>query len=471
MSKTFTAFLFFFLVTAISFAQTHTLNLSKQRLEVQNRNFYISGVIDARIVDTSVGVVQKGLVNSKAAAVFQKPLAEELQSFTAQHLPKQNSQYPVMLRVNKFWVSEHTMATSESGTAEIRVDFIYEQDGMFNVLYSTSSLKTSKGLDVTKKHEENIASALAECLQEFANRDWGTMLAQAERLTPAELNQKYGNADSAQLYPILTADSYVPGIYLTLDEFRTNSPSIITGYQIRERGNFDKIMMGGGTHMPVMTTAEGKSKPMKAAWGFSSGTDVFINVDGGFFQITRIDNKFSLVGTTPNHGAILVPAAGAVAGIVGGLVAAGVSAATTKQVLYTLNLETGALEMDGVPVGMNSKPAQLILYRELKNEAPQPVVVKVNGETFSLETNQLVELKLNTHAEGASICLNESDDTCHSFMPLPGEVYYMVCSLNVNSKDGKPVLKPVDRPSGEYAVKGVKFAQLKAEKKKSKSKD
>ena len=472
MSKTFTAILFFLLsAAAAAFAQTHTLDLSRQDLQVRLRSFYISRVIDARIVDSSVGVVQKSIVNSKAAAVFPKPLAEEFYTFFSLHLPRQDGQLPLMLRVNKLWVSEHTTSSAESGTAEVRLDFIYEQDSLYYLLYSAVSLKTRYGMVVTHKHEENIAGALAACLQEFANRDFSSMLAQAERLTLAQVNRKYDNAATTHQYPILTAASYTPGVYLTLDEFRNNSPGIISGYEIKERSGLDKFMTGGGSYVPVMATTEGKDKPMKEAWGFSDGEHLFMNVNGSFVPLALVNGNFLFMGPPASNGVSTATVVGSVAGgIVGGVVAGGIAAAATKPSVYTLNLETGNVEIDGVPVGMSSEPPQLILYREQKNQAPQAVTVTVNDVSYTLETNQLLELALDTQTAGTTICIDGANDACHSFMPAPGVVYYIACTLDKKREDAKPALKQVDKALGEYAVKGIKFAQLKAEKRKNKRK-
>lgn len=470
MSKTFTAFLFLLFTTSIAFAQTHTLDLSKQRLQVQNREFYISKVIDGRIVDSSVGVVQKSILNNKVTAIFSKPLVEELYTFTSEHLPKQSSQFPIILRVNKLWVSEHTTSSSESGTAEVRLDFIYEKDSTYFLLYSSTSLKTRHGLDVTSKHEENIAAVLTESLQKFANRDLNTMLAQAKQMTLVQVKQKYDNVAATQQYPIMNTTSYVAGVYLSLDEFRNNRPGITSGYEIKERSSFDKFMAGGGSYVPVMTIAEGKDKPMKDAWGFSDGKILYMNVNGGFLPLALINNKFSFQGPPANNNTSTATAIGAATGgIIGGVVAGGIAAATSKPSMYTLDLETGTLEVDGVPIGMNSGTAQLKLYREQKNEAPQSISLTVNGIPYTLETNQLLDLKLDTRTAGTTICIDEANDSCYNFMPSPDEVYYIACTLVKKNENTKPELKKVDKAVGEYAVKGIKFAQIKAEKKKNKS--
>jgi len=58
--------LFYLLVTpAFLFAQkgTHYIELKKDSFPIENRNFYISEIIDDREDKTNIGISQKGLLN------------------------------------------------------------------------------------------------------------------------------------------------------------------------------------------------------------------------------------------------------------------------------------------------------------------------------------------------------------------------------------------------------------------------
>lgn len=466
MHKSFTSFLFLFVLTLSVYTASaqHTLKLATETLQVPGRPFYIRQVLDARLVDNSVGVVQKGLLNKKVSAEFEQPLPQALQAFTDLHLPQQAGQYPVTMRVKRFWVTEFTSSSAESGTTDIALDFVYEQEGQHYLLYSTAKLNTYYGLDVTHKHEGSIAASLSQMLQEFAVRNLEAMLQNAPQLTTEQLHEKHTGEADGKSYPIMQASRYNSGVYLTLDEFRNNAPALTTGYELKQRSGFSKAMAGGGTFIPVVLDENGKERQIKGAWGYAEGQNLFINIGGSYIPIALLDGKFSFIGPPVDKGAsAAVGAATAAGGLVGGVVAATIAATTAKPTLYTLNLETGAIELDGTPIGMNSEAATLILFREHKKEAAQAVTFTVNGHPYTLGTNELLELPLNSGSSGVIIYLNNaSTDDCNTFVPEPGVTYYIACSMPEQSATAS--LTAVDKAMGEYSVKGIEFAQKKKRK-------
>jgi hypothetical protein len=466
--KAATLFLFILFTVPAAFSQGYTLQMAKQKLPGIERTFYIEQVIDNRLVKTSVGEVQTGMLNNKAAANFAQPLDLELSAFITASLPQQENQVPIILRVNKLWVSEHTTYSSETGTAEVVVDFLYKSDSVYHKLFAATAMASQQGLDVTKKHEENIARVLADCLKQFASRPFDAMLAQSQELTPDQVRKGYDNSAYVSEFPILKDGFYNEGVYLTLDEFRTNSPGITSSYTIKQRSSFDKVMVGGGDQVPVLISADGKSKPIKNAWGFSQNGELYINYGGAFYSLVYLDGKFSFLGPPANDMTAAVVTGAVLGGAIGGAVVGGIVGANARPGTYTLDLETGRISVDGKSIGTNTADAKLILFRESKAEQAQPVQVNVNGEMISLEMNQLVEYALRTTDGGTSVCLEASDDSCLSFMPIPGETYYIACSLNQKAANGQAELKLTDKAKGEFAVKGIKFSQAKESKKKKK---
>lgn len=464
--KTATFYLFFLFTATAAYSQSYTLQMARQKLPAMERSFYIEQVIDSRLVKASVGEVQTGMLNSKAAANFAQPLDQELSAFFTASLPKQVAQVPVILRVNKLWVSEHTTYSSETGTAEAVVDFYYKSDSGYHKLYSAIAIASQQGLDVTKKHEENIARVLADCLKQFASRPFDTMLAQSEKLTWDQIRKSYDNSAYVREFPILKDGVYKEGIYQTMDEFRTNRPGITSSFTIKQRSTFDKVMVGGGDQVPLLMSADGKNKPIKNAWGFSQNGELYINYGGAYYSLVYLDGKFSFIGPPANDMTAAVVTGAVLGGAIGGAVVGGIVGANAKPGIYTLDLETGRISVDGNSIGTNTTNAKLILYRESKSEQAQPVQVNVNGEMISLGMNQMMEYALRTTDGGTSVCLEAVDDSCLNFMPIPGETYYIACTLNQSAVNGQAELNQTDKAKGEFAVKGIKFSQAKESKKK-----
>lgn len=467
MNKTYTLLLLLILCTTGAFAQTYTLDISKAKIPALLDGYYIEEVIDGRVVKNSIGVVQRSILNNKVPAVFAAPLEKELLNFITSQQPAQSGKIPIILRVNKLWISEFTTTNSESGTAELRVDFIYKQDSVYKKLYSTIVFHTQKGLEVTGKHDDNIAQVIGKCFQQFNANDFDVMLSQAENLSLQQLSASYVDKTTAKVYPILQVKStYKKGIYITLEEFRNNEPSITSNFEIKHRSGFDQVMVGGGDAIPVLVSDDGKLTKIKNAWGFTDGVNLYMRTGEGYYPLVLIDGEFKFMGPPANNNGSAAIAAGAVTGgVVGGLIAGGIVAATTNPAEYTLDLETGVIKIGNTPVGMDPRPAKLILYRELKQEQPHDVEVVLNGQIFPLSTNQMYEVDLDTNGAGTTICLNNDESSCNKFMPVPGRTYYYACTFkNIT----KAELKKVDEKLGVYAVKGIKFANQKAEKNKRK---
>lgn len=473
MLKSLLCLLLFAIVSiGAAFSQSRTVGLGDQSIKDMSREFYIAEVLDSRIVKTSIGTVQLGMLNRKAPAQFPQPLEQELLGFISKHLPQQPNQVPVILRVNKFWISEETKASTETGSADILVDFLLQEGDSYRKLYTAAAVASERGMDVTKKHEANIARVIADCLSQFSNRSITELLAQAETLTPDQAHATFDKVILVPEFPILQAQAYSEGIYKTLDEFRTNNPTAAPGFEVRGRSSFQNAMVGGGDIMPYQTTAEGKQKPVKDAWGFSDGHTLYIRYQNAYYPLALRQNTFIFMG--PPEMNTNVAATGAVVtaavlgGPIGGAIAGGIRAATAKPAEYTLDLMTGHLTIDGKIVGANPAGAKLLIYREAKPELPQTITITVNGETRAIGPNEMLEYALPNVREGAAIRFPGDDASCVKFMPEPGNTYYLACSLSKKSANGQPVVELVDKAAGEYALRGIKFSREKEEKRKSK---
>lgn len=453
----------------VATAQIHTLKLSKLSLPALQREFYIEEVFDCRVAKDVTGLVQTGLLNNKANAVFQNPLDQELLAFIAKHHLKQDGQTPVILRVNKLWVSELTTFDSETSTAELIVDFIYKQDNTYHKLYTATSLISQSGPDVTKKHEANIAAALYNCLKEFSTKDFGALLAQSEALTKEEARGTFDNIIPPHDYPIMQTDTPTTGVYMSFEEFRNNIPSITSGYDIRHRNVFNNMLAGGGELTPVLTMADGKRKAIKDAWGFIHENKAYINYGGAFYPLSRDGQRYSFIGlpidNNSNASAVAGMVGGAIGGAIGGALVGGMVSATAMPDVYSLDMLTGTVYYNGKPAGLSIANAKLVLYRVSENEKEAPIRIQLNGEERLIDTNELIELSLSTTDVGTSVCLTGDESACINFMPTPGKVYYISCTWSRKKAGSKAELKEVKETVGEHEVKGIRFAQKRSAKK------
>ena len=103
--------------------------------------------------------MQRSIFNNKVAAVVEKPLCEELQNYFDICFPKEAGKKSLSIRVNEFYVSEHTEFKTETGYATV----------VFYIIGSYSSVIKSDGIDVTSGHERRLIQAINECIAAYQN--------------------------------------------------------------------------------------------------------------------------------------------------------------------------------------------------------------------------------------------------------------------------------------------------------------
>jgi hypothetical protein len=166
-------FLFFcMLFSLVSSAQNETRyfisleNSSNKKIE---SDFFIGKVYDGRQNKSNIGSVQKSIFNKKILAVVEKPLSEELQNYFNICFPKEAGKKVLSIRVNEFYVSEHTESKTETGYATVVFDFIEKTEGIDYIIGSYSSVIKSDGIDVTSGHEQRLIQAINECIAAYLN--------------------------------------------------------------------------------------------------------------------------------------------------------------------------------------------------------------------------------------------------------------------------------------------------------------
>lgn len=93
---------------------------------------------------------------------------------------------------------------------------------------------------------------------------------------------------------ILKADNFVKGIYLTLEEFKQNSPSVITDFRSNEMNLPDNNIYNNMAISRLRTIGQGRvlSPFTQSHWGICDGRNVYINFKGKYYQVS-LDGKYS----------------------------------------------------------------------------------------------------------------------------------------------------------------------------------
>ncbi|MBK0404739.1 hypothetical protein I5M27_17225 [Adhaeribacter sp. BT258] len=150
-------------------AQYYAISLEDYSLKQPIRDFKIHEFIDLRFDQSCIGMVQAGIRSKKMPADFESNFFEAFDTFLTHNTVLKQEPLPVILKVNKFIISERIETTKQYATASIALEFLAKKDSGYVKLAEVSSyVQTSSGVDVTNHHEENIVKALEECLLKFA---------------------------------------------------------------------------------------------------------------------------------------------------------------------------------------------------------------------------------------------------------------------------------------------------------------
>lgn len=456
-------------------SQNYYINLNSQVISIPNRQVYISQVIDARPLKTYIGLVQRGLTNSKTTASFKEGLEKELTSFLKSQLPEKEGMQPIIVKVLRLKISEHTGITSEKASVEVAVDFIHPREEGYYRVYRATAVAGGRGLDVTGQHDMNIATALKDCLEQLEKSNWESQLADMSPLSWEEVKSEEIAAAELANYPILKDERLTRGIYQDFMEFRNNAPNNTEAFELETWERTAKDWKGTFDVTPYQTNDAGKRKVVKNAWGFCDGVTTYIYFQKEYFPIEREGNVLTFYGFAPPDGGKVTAASiagGAIGGAIGGTIAAAATSGRRKR--FVLDILTGQVSefvinsYEGRMV--SNKPAKIILYYQ-KNKSQVPVNLVFKNSLDSIQTNlkpnSFIEIEWTATDSEVTVCPDGSEEECFTFLPHLNKVNYLEY-VPQTSGTGKPFIKMPSSQEAKFYLKKIRYAQEAEEKRKGK---
>ena len=167
-------FLLFLSSFSISQAQKLGLELKNFPVEIKNRNFYISKVIDSRKDTSLIGWSLLNKDTKGRSYCLKNGLNASFENYFATNLKPETNQTALVLNVITLLVSERTKGMKE-GKARIVVQFLKEENGNFGKVFETSSYTESTseiGKDIYTTHERRIRAILNQCLKNLSESKW-----------------------------------------------------------------------------------------------------------------------------------------------------------------------------------------------------------------------------------------------------------------------------------------------------------
>lgn len=155
-------------------AQKIAIELKDFPIEIKNRNFYISKVIDSRKDTSLVGWCLLNKDTKGSSYTLKNGLTSSFENYFAANIKPETTQTALILNVITLLVSERTKGMKE-GNARIVVQFLKEEDGNFGKVFETSSFTESTsefGKDIYTTHERRIRAILNQCLKNLSESKW-----------------------------------------------------------------------------------------------------------------------------------------------------------------------------------------------------------------------------------------------------------------------------------------------------------
>ena len=217
------AILFFVTFLSAKAQKLYVMSLDDYLLNADEISFSVSEIFDARRDNKSLGVVQTGLSNRPRFVVFEKSGMTEVED-----LLKNSGLYSadrgLAVRFTVLKISEYTTLFTETGKAEVSIDFFVPYENHYYYITSVFTSAEPEGLGVTYKQTENLVRTLEDAFIIFSNQKHEAKPDMA--FTKEELLDPYLVLREPLTMPILTDKRIKDGYYASYDEFINNKPSI-----------------------------------------------------------------------------------------------------------------------------------------------------------------------------------------------------------------------------------------------------
>lgn len=204
----------------------------------------INGASDSSIL----GYVQVGLFNKWMEALPDKPLTEYVQSYVDNRYKSiyKSGASKLVWVIQELRIGERTFNMSEKSYLRLKaMSFAGDSSDTFKLITTLDTVLIRGGLDVTNRHEYNIAAGLQILFNQSLAKLTLTNQKEDTVYTLSSIKEK---AIHRYNLPVLQSPVHPDGIYLTFIEFVNDKPSItdvtyslennaVRFYQIDSKGN------------------------------------------------------------------------------------------------------------------------------------------------------------------------------------------------------------------------------------------
>jgi hypothetical protein len=254
-------------------------------------------VIDARPDTTVIGL---GLIRHRPFfAISQGVFANDAQQFlnSSVHFAKPDS-FSVVMVIKKFWLTggldnemeqeiQHTdidTSTKKISSLLARIEFYLKKGSDHFILYRFDTTITRNSY-VARDASVLVELGLVSSLSKLKEMDFKfkSICATKRKFSIYEIeahNQKQFDI------PVLKDSALVRGVYSSFEEFKNNNPG-----QKQFEVEKDKLI-----DLIFIKQADGKPVPVREAWGYCDGKNLYIKSMDNYFLLQREGNAFYIYG-------------------------------------------------------------------------------------------------------------------------------------------------------------------------------
>jgi hypothetical protein len=303
----------------------YTMSLDEFTLTSEEVNISVSEIFDARKDNKSLGVVQTGLNNRPRFVVFDKPGMSEIEE-----LLKRSGLFSadrgLVIRFTVLKISEYTTIFTESGKAEISIDFFIRYQDMYYYITSVFTSAEPDGIGVTYKQAENLVNTFEDALVVFSRQKHQPNPNLA--FTKEDLSDPYLVLREPLSMPILTDKRIKDGYYASYEEFINNQPSVSIHCKVDIAATATAKCDGKVTEIPNL-------------YGYALNNKLYIFYHEEFHELMKRNDTFYFNGPSKVQSSDGVAEAYSGSGGSGGLMAPFIGSRRRVSDLYMLDMATG----------------------------------------------------------------------------------------------------------------------------------
>jgi hypothetical protein len=312
----------------------HHLDFSHRDLPDTRLSFNVTAVRnETRVIDNTYGTAYTGMFNKERTVAFENGMETQLSALFLRNI--RNRDLPEATLVMHFFrLDEEITPSSERRRLQMQASLEVENaDGTFTTYGPVEGTELRSGMDVTAGHETAIVKKLATMVRELDDLvRTRTVATPVDETTFTPMPPGLGN-----------------GAYHSILDFRAGE--VDTRVQAALFRKEDIATYKGHTHQvvglrPIMST---RGRELRRVWGYHYLGRSYLNLNGEFYELSVDEHGQVFVvipeGITDTQAMTeRVITAGAVGGLIGGVIMAATSPGNQEgTVAYEVDLRTGEL--------------------------------------------------------------------------------------------------------------------------------